>query len=75
MQIATRSDAGATNEFWDRVMIEVQSLMLRLSPERKEALAGGAARVLDLLSAELRTTMGMLGAQTLADIRWVEPSR
>lgn len=25
------------NEFWDRVMIEVQLLMLRLSPERQEA--------------------------------------
>ncbi len=36
---------------------------------------GGAARVLDLLSAELRTTMGMLGAQKLADIRQIASSR
>ena len=35
---------------------------------------GGASRVLDLLSAELQTTMGMLGAQKLADIQRVEPS-
>ncbi|SEL96537.1 L-lactate dehydrogenase (cytochrome) [Bosea lupini] len=37
--------------------------------------AGGAARVLDLLSTELRTTMGMLGAQKLADIRRVESAQ
>lgn len=34
----------------------------------------GAARVLDLLSAELRTTMGMLGAKELGSIRRAEPS-
>ena len=36
---------------------------------------GGAARVLDLLSAELRMTMGMLGAQKLADIQQIASSR
>lgn len=36
--------------------------------------ADGAGRVLDLLSAELRTTMGMLGARHLADIRTAERS-
>lgn len=36
--------------------------------------AHGAGRVLDLLAAELRTTMGMLGARTLADLRLCAPA-
>jgi L-lactate dehydrogenase (cytochrome) len=58
------------------IALGAQGVLVGRAPLYGVAIGGarGAGRVLDILSAELRTTMGMLGARTPGDLRLCAPA-